>query len=53
MNAPTRELVDQDPVNLSKKIDDVFKNQDAYGKVPKGEKPTIKEMTSWIRVPKL
>ncbi len=48
-----RELADQDPVSLIKKIDDVFKGQDVYGKIPKGEKPTIEEVAYWIRLAKL
>jgi len=48
-----RELADQDPVSLSKKIDEIFKGQNAYGKVPKGEKPTIEEIAYWIRLAEL
>lgn len=48
-----RELADQDPVSVSKKIEEIFKNQDAYGKVPKGEKPTIEEIAYWIKLAKL
>jgi len=48
-----RELADQDPVSVSKKIEEIFKNQDVYGKVPKGEKPTIEEIAYWIKLAKL
>jgi len=48
-----RELADQDPFSLSKKIEEIFKSQDAYGKVSKDEKPTIEEIASWIRLAKL
>jgi predicted flap endonuclease-1-like 5' DNA nuclease len=48
-----KELADQDPVGLSRKIEEVIRNQDTYGKVSKVEKPTIEEVAYWIKMAKL
>jgi len=42
-------LANQDPIELSMKINKVFKIQLAEGKIQETEKPTIEEIQSWIK----
>ena len=44
-----KELANQDPIELSKKINKVFKIQLEEGKIQETEKPTIEEIQSWIK----
>ena len=47
-----RELADQDLVPLSRKIGEIAKTYIEEGKLSKDEKPTIEEISSWIRMAK-
>ena len=44
-----KELANQDPIELSQKINKVFKIQLEDGKIQETEKPTIEEIQSWIK----
>jgi len=44
-----KELANQDPIELSQKINKVFKIQLEEGKIQETEKPTIEEIQSWIK----
>ena len=46
-----RELASQDPVQLSRMIGEVVK-ANAPGRPSEGGKPTIEEVSSWIRLAK-
>jgi len=45
-----RELADQDLVQLSRKISEIAKTYIEEGKMSEDEKPTIEEVSSWIRM---
>ena len=47
-----KELASQDPFELGKKINGIFKFYVAEGKIAENEKPTIEEIDSWIRFAK-
>jgi len=47
-----RELADQDLVPLSRKIGEIAKTYIEEGKMSEDEKPTIEEISSWIRMAK-
>lgn len=47
-----RELADQDPIQLSKKMGEVAKTYIEQGKISESEKPIIEEVLSWIRMAK-
>lgn len=47
-----RELSDQDFVSLSRKIGELAGTYVAEGKIPEDEKPTIEEVSSWIKMAK-
>ena len=47
-----RELADQDLVPLSRKIGEIAKTYVEEGKMSEDEKPTIEEISSWIRMAK-
>jgi hypothetical protein len=42
-------LAEQDPIELSKKINAIFKVSVAEGKVTEADKPTIEEIDSWVK----
>ena len=44
-----KSLSEQDPIELSKKINGIFKATIEKGKVSKEDKPTIEELNSWIK----
>ena len=44
-----RELADQDPILLSRRIEEVAKTYVEKGKISREEKPTIEEISSWIK----
>jgi hypothetical protein len=44
-----KSLAKQDPIDLSKKVNAIFKVNLAQGKVAEGDKPTIEELESWIK----
>jgi hypothetical protein len=44
-----KSLAEQDPIDLSKKINAVFKVNVAKGKVSEGDRPTIEEIASWVK----
>jgi hypothetical protein len=44
-----KSLADQDPIELSKKLNAIFKVNLAKGKVSEADKPTIEEIDSWVR----
>ena len=44
-----KSLADQDPIELGKKINAVFKVNLAKGKIGEADKPTIEEIESWVR----
>jgi predicted flap endonuclease-1-like 5' DNA nuclease len=44
-----RTLAVQDPIDLSKKMNAIFKVNLAKGKVSEGDKPTIEEIDSWVK----
>ncbi len=44
-----KELADQDPIQLSSKIEEVAKIYVEQGRIPENEKPTIEEILSWIK----
>ena len=44
-----KSLAEQDPIELSKKINGIFKATMEKGKVSKEDKPTIEELNSWIK----
>ena len=45
----TKSLAAQDPIELSKKINGIFKAAVEKGKVSKEDKPTIEQLASWIK----
>jgi hypothetical protein len=44
-----KSLAEQDPIELGKKINAIFKVNLAKGKVTEADKPTIEEIDSWVR----
>jgi len=44
-----RELANQDPIHLSRRIADVAKAYVEQGKITESENPTIEEVSSWIK----
>jgi len=44
-----KSLAEQDPIELSKKINAIFNANIANGKVSEGDKPTIEEIDSWVK----
>jgi len=44
-----RTLAEQDPIDLSKKMNAIFKVNVAKGKVSEDDKPTIEEIDSWVK----
>lgn len=44
-----KSLAEQEPIELSKKINAIFKVNVASGKVSEGDKPTIEEIDSWVK----
>jgi hypothetical protein len=44
-----KELADQDPFELGKKMNAVFKVYVKEGKISEAEKPTVEEIDSWVR----
>jgi len=44
-----RTLAEQDPIDLSKKMNAIFKVSVAKGKVSEGDKPTIEEIDTWVK----
>ena len=44
-----KSLAEQDPIELSKKVNAVFKVNLAKGKVTEADKPTIEDVDSWVR----
>ena len=44
-----KQLAEQDPLELGKKISDAFKVCVEKGKIPEAEKPTIEEVYSWVK----
>jgi hypothetical protein len=47
-----KELADQDPFELGRKINGIFKVYVKEGKISEVEKPTVEEIDSWIRFAK-
>jgi hypothetical protein len=47
-----KELADQDPFELGRKINGVFKVYVKEGKMSEAEKPTVEEIDSWVRFAK-
>ena len=47
-----RELADQDLVQLGRKIKEIASTYVEEGKISEDEKPTIEEISSWIRMAK-
>jgi len=47
-----KELADQDPLELGRKINGVFKVYVEEGKISEAEKPTIEEIYSWVKFAK-
>jgi len=47
-----KELADQDPIELGKKINEVLKVYVEEGKISEAEKPTIEEIYSWVKFAK-
>jgi len=47
-----KELASQDPLELGRKINEVFKVYVEEGKISEAEKPTIEEIYSWIKFAK-
>jgi hypothetical protein len=48
----TKELADQDPFELGRKINGIFKVYVEEGKISEAEKPTIEEIYSWVKFAK-
>ncbi|MGD8506473.1 MAG: DUF4332 domain-containing protein [Candidatus Bathyarchaeota archaeon] len=48
-----RELAEQDPFELSRKLSEVAKTYVAEEKISESEKPTIEEVLSWVKLAKL
>ena len=46
-------LADKDPIELTKKLNGIFKANLEKGRVSKEDKPTIEEITSWIKFAKI
>ena len=44
-----KELANQDPIELGRKMNGIFKANFEKGKISKAEKPTIEEIDSWIK----
>ena len=44
-----KSLAEQDPIELSKRINAIFKVNLAKGKVSEADKPTIEEIDSWVK----
>jgi predicted flap endonuclease-1-like 5' DNA nuclease len=47
-----RQLANQDPIDLSKRINKLFNNLVDKGQISGDEKPTIEEITSWVKFAK-
>jgi predicted flap endonuclease-1-like 5' DNA nuclease len=47
-----RELAEQDAIELSRKIGEIAKTYVEQGKISESEKPTIEEISSWIKLAK-
>jgi predicted flap endonuclease-1-like 5' DNA nuclease len=47
-----RKLAEQDPIELGRKMNGIFKAYVEKGKISEAEKPTIEEISSWIRLAK-
>ena len=47
-----RELAEQDTIELSRKIGEIAKTYVEQGKISESEKPTIEEISSWIKLAK-
>lgn len=47
-----RELAEQDPIQLSRKIREIAKTYVEEGKITETEKPTIEEVLSWVKLAK-
>jgi predicted flap endonuclease-1-like 5' DNA nuclease len=47
-----RQLANQDPIDLSKRINKLFNNLVEKGQISEDEKPTIEEITSWVKFAK-
>ncbi len=47
-----KELANQDPLELGKKINEIFKVYVEEGKISEAEKPTIEEIYSWVKFAK-
>jgi hypothetical protein len=47
-----KELADQDPFELGRKINGIFKVYVKEGKISEAEKPTVEEIDSWVRFAK-
>jgi len=47
-----RQLANQDPIDLSKRINKLFNNLVEKGQISGDEKPTIEEITSWVKFAK-
>jgi len=48
-----RQLANQDPIDLSKRINKLFNNLVEKGQISGDEKPTIEEITSWVKFAKI
>ena len=48
-----RQLANQDPMDLSKRINKLFNNLVEKGQISGDEKPTIEEITSWVKFAKI
>jgi predicted RecB family nuclease len=47
-----KELANQDPLELGRKINGIFKVYVEEGKISEAEKPTIEEIYSWVKFAK-
>ena len=47
--ADRKELANQDPIELSQKINKIFKTQLEEGKLQETDKPTIEQIQTWIK----
>jgi len=46
-------LANQDPIDLSRRVNGIYKDLVEKGQISEGEKPTIEEITSWIKLAKI
>ena len=51
--ADRKTLANQDPIDLSRRINGIYKGLVEKGQISEGEKPTIEEITSWIKLAKV